>query len=340
MKVQYKDKTHHLSFVVVPKDVPALLGLATCERLNLVRRVLVVEETNNTEYDSILREYEDVFKGLGCLPGVHNIQVDETVPPVVHPCRKVPFALKHQLKEELDRMESLGVIRKIDEPTEWVSSLVIVDKKNGKLRICLDPRDLNRAIRREHFKLPTCEEIMAQFANAKYFSKLDPSSGFWQLKLDDVSSMLCTFNTPHGRYCFLRLPFGVASAPEVYHKTVHMIYEHMDGVDTSMDEIIVWGASKEEHDARLKKVLEATRSANLKLNREKCQFGVTELTFLGDIVSSEGVRPDPMKVSAIEHMPRPQCKKDVQRFMGMLNRLIEKKMIGSGVIVKNRHGKI
>ncbi len=319
VKVQYKEKTYHLSFVVVPKDVSALLGLAACEKLNLVRRVLVVEETSEFEYDSVLREFEDVFKGLGCLSGVHTIQVDKTVPPVVHPCRKVPFALKQQLKEELDRMESLGVIQKIDEPTEWVSSLVIVDKKNGKLRICLDPRDLNRAIKREHFKLPTREEIMAQFANAKYFSKLDASSGFWQLKLDDASSKLCSFNTPYGRYCFLRLPFGIASAPEVYHKTVHMIYEHLDGVDTSMDDIIVWGASKEEHDARLRRVLEATRSANLKLNGEKCQFGVTELTFLGDIVSSEGVRPDPMKVSAIEHMPKPQCKKDVQRFMGMLN---------------------
>ncbi len=164
---------------------------------------------------------------------------------------------------------------------------------------------------------------MAQFANAKYFSKLDASSGFWQLKLNDASSKLCSFNTPYGRYCFLRLPFGIASAPEVYHKTVYMIYEHMDGVDTSMDDIIVWGASKEEHDARLRRVLEATRSANLKLNGEKCQFGVTELTFLGDIVSSEGVRPDPMKVSAIEHMPKPQCKKDVQRFMGMLNYMSE-----------------
>ncbi len=102
--------------MVVPKDVSALLGLAACEKLNLVRRVLVVEETSEFEYDSVLREYEDVFKGLGCLSGVHTIQVDKTVPPVVHPCRKVPFALKQQLKEELDRMESLGVIQKIDEP--------------------------------------------------------------------------------------------------------------------------------------------------------------------------------------------------------------------------------
>lgn len=318
-RVTYKETVHILLFIVVPKEVQAILGLVACEKLNLVKRVLVIESGLENDYNSMMQEYRDLFKGLGCLPGEHTIRIDKTVPPVIHPCRKVPFALRHELKAELDRMEDLGVIQKIDEPTEWVSSLVIVDKKNGKLRICLDPRDLNKAIKREHFKLPTREEIMAQFANAKYFSKLDASSGFWQLKLDETSSKLCTFNTPFARYRFLRLPFGIASAPEVYHKTIHLVYEHIEGVDTSMDDIIIWGATKEEHDSRLRRVLEATRNANLKLNRDKCLLGVSELTFVGDIVSSKGIRPDPMKVSAIENMPRPQCKKDVQRFMGMIN---------------------
>lgn len=319
VKVTHKDKEHTLAFIVVPKNVQPILGLNACVRLNLVKRVLVVETDDDMDYDDLMKEYSDLFQGLGCLSGEHTIRVDKSVPPVIHPCRKVPFALQKPLKDELDRMENLEVIEKIDEPTEWVSSLVIVEKKNGKPRVCMDPRDLNRAIKREHFKLPTREEIMSQFANAKYFSKLDASSGFWQLKLDNASSKLCTFNSPFGRYRFRRLPFGIASAPEVYHKTIHMIYEHLDGVDTSMDDIIVWGTTKAEHDMRLRKVLEATRKANLKLNKEKCQLGVKELTFVGNILSSEGVRPDPRKVSAIENMPRPQCKKDVQRFNGMIN---------------------
>lgn len=97
-----------------------------------------------------------------------------------------------------------------------------------------------------------------------------------------------------------------------------MTYEHLDGVDTSMDDVIIWGSTETEHNERLKNVLEATRKANLKLNKEKCQLGVKELTFVGDILSSEGIRPDPRKVSAIENMLRPQCKKDVQRFNGMI----------------------
>ena len=243
------------------------------------------------------------------------------MPSVMHPCRKVPFKLRDKLKVELAHMEKMGVIKKIDGPTEWVSSLVIVQKMTGALRICLDPRDLNKAIKREHFKLPTREEIMAQFAGAKWFSKLDASSGFWQLKLEEDSSKLCTFNTPEGRYRFLRLPYGILSAPEVYHKTIHMILEHIPGVDTMMDDRIVWGSTREEHDTRLRQVLDKTREVNLRLNKDKCEFGVKTLTFVGDVVSVEGVRPDPRKTSAINNMQRPQNKDEVRRFLGIVTYL-------------------
>lgn len=170
VKVTHKDKVHTLTFIVVPKKVQPLLGLYACEKLNLVKRVLVVEADDYTNYEDLTKEYSDLFQGLGCLPGEHTIRLNNSVPPVIHPCCKVPCALRKRLKDELDRMEKLEVIEKIDEPTQWVSSLVIVEKRNRKPRVCMDPRDLNRAILREHFKLPTREEIMSQFANAKYFS--------------------------------------------------------------------------------------------------------------------------------------------------------------------------
>ena len=141
----------------------------------------------------------------------------------------------------------------MNEPTEWVNSVVIVKKSNGDLRICLDPRSLNQAIRRQHYKIPTREEVMAQFAEATIFTKLDASKGFWQVQLDEVSSYKCTFNTPFGRFRYLRLPFGISSAPEVYHKIGHEIFEGISGVDTSMDDIIVWGNTKKEHDCCLRK---------------------------------------------------------------------------------------
>ena len=118
---------------------------------------------------------------------------------------------------------------------------------------------------REHYKLPTREEVMSRFAGATVFSKLDASSGFWQLNLDNESSDLCTFNTQFGRYRYLRLPFGISSAPEIYHRTIHQMFEHVDGVDTSMDDIIIWGSNVEEHDQRLHQVLQVARQNNLKL---------------------------------------------------------------------------
>nr|XP_054606603.1 uncharacterized protein K02A2.6-like [Nothobranchius furzeri] len=319
---RYKKHQIRAQLLIVDKSVQPVLGLSACVKLNLVKRVYIVStpEAPNDQ-DSLMEEYKDCFEGLGCLPGQHKICVDKNVPPVVHPCRKIPFALREKLKDELARMEKLEVIKKIDEPTEWVSSLVVLQKKTGALRTCLDPRDLNKAIKREHFKLPTREEIMAQFAGAKWFSKLDASSGFWQLRLDEESSRLCTFNTPEGRYRFLRLPYGILSAPEVYHKTIHMIFEHIPGVETMMDDIIVWGTTREEHDQRLRQVLDKTREVNLKLNKDKCEFGVKKLTFVGDVVSENGVKPDPKKTSAICNMERPNNKDDVRRFLGMVTYL-------------------
>ena len=127
---------------------------------------------------SIFDEY-DVFGELGCLPGEYHINIDETVKPVVHPPRRVPFALCHKWKAELERLVSLNVIEKVDHPTDWVNSIVLVEKSDGSIHICLDPKDLNKAFKREFTQLPTPEEIMSMMAGAIRFSKIDASSGYW-----------------------------------------------------------------------------------------------------------------------------------------------------------------
>lgn len=148
--------------------------------------------------------------------------------------------------------------------------MVTVVKPN-KLRICIDPKDLNKAIKREHFPLKTVEEVVSEMPNAKVFSVLDANHGFWQIQLDEESSKLCTFNTPFGRYCFKRLPFGVSSAPEVFQKCTAQRLEDLDGVVNIMDDILVWGENVEQHDVRLRQLLERIRSNNLKLNSRKMQ---------------------------------------------------------------------
>lgn len=146
-------------------------------------------------------------------------------------------------------------------------------------------------------------------AGAKYFSKLDASHGFWQLKLDPESSRYTTFNTPFGRYCFLRLPFGIKSAPEIFHRAMESIIEGLEGTRVYIDDLVVWGNTKQQHDERLEKLLQRVKKYGLKLKREKCLVGVTEMTFLGDKLTANGVLPDKTKVQAILNMPAPTDKK-------------------------------
>ena len=152
-------------------------------------------------------------------------------------------------------MIRLDVIEPVTEPTDWVSQIVVARKPNGKLRMCLDQRDLNKAIKRHHFKLPTAEELFAEMKGAKYFTKLDASSGYWQIKVDEESSKLLTFATPFGRYKYKRLPFGIHSASEVFQQNVAEIIEECEGARNSQDDIIIWGSTKEELSDRTIKVL-------------------------------------------------------------------------------------
>ena len=292
-----------------------IIGLETCQRLNLIKRVEIL----NCD-DANFVPSQDVFGEIGCLYGEHHIQIEENATPVVHPPRRVPYALD-KLKTELYRKKQLDIIEEIDEPTEWVSSLVIIEKADGRLRVCLDPSDLNRVIKREYYPMPTAETVMSEMSEAKYFSKLDASNEYWQIKVDEESSKLLTFNTPFGCHRFKRLPFGILSASEVFQKKIAEIIRGLDGCTIVQDDILVWGCTKEQHDARLKAVMERIQQAGLKLNEKKCVLGSTEVVFLGHLFSHEGVKPDPTKTEAIRDMPTPKSKQDLQRLLGMITYL-------------------
>lgn len=324
LRVSVKNKTHHLLFVVVPDNLQSLLGDKACEELGLVKRVYCINShgvtaTQQESTNDIVRKFDDVFKGLGALPFIYKIQLKDNAHPVVHAPRRISAPLKEKLKQELDKMTALGVIKKVEEPTDWVNSMVCVKKKNGDLRVCMDPRDLNASIKREHYQIPKREEITSEMTGAQYFSKLDASQGFWQLKLHEDSTKYCTFNTPFGRYSFLRLPFGIISASEIFHRAMEHIIEGLEGVRAYVDDLVVWGSTLQEHNQRLFQLLQRVQKYGLKLNRAKCLFGVTEMTFLGDKLSGCGVEPDKSKIQAILDMPSPVDKKGVLRIMGMVN---------------------
>ena len=252
---------------------PPLLGLNTCHAMNLVKRIWIVDAVK----PNFIQEYSDIFGEHGCLKGEHHIEIDKSIPTVIHPPRKIPISMLHKLEAELDRMQKLDVLEKIEEPTDWVSSLVVVEKPNGQICVCLDPKDLNRAIKRQHHPMPTKDEILSKLSGAAVFSKLDASSGYWQIKVDEPSSKLLTFNTPFGRYHFKRLPFGIHSAAEVFQKKVTEIISGLDGVANDKDDIIIFGKSRTEHDQILRKVLDRIRTSGLKFNKNnQCSFGVSK----------------------------------------------------------------
>ena len=319
----YQEKYWPIEFQVVNRNVPNILGLTTCLELNLVKRVLTIDENECTQStvlpeSDIFEQYSDVFTGLGCVKGVvHHIETDPAVKPVVHPPRRVSAPLRQKVKDELDHMESLGVVERVQEPTEWVNSLVAVLKPNGKIWLCIDPKDLNRAIKREQYPMKTIDEVITRMPNAKFFSKLDATQGYWQVELDDESAKKCTFNTPFGRYRFNRLPFGISSAPEVFQNIMSQIFDGHDGIEVIVDDLLVWGETKEQHDERLKRALEIARSSGIKLNKDKCEIGLQEVTYIGHTLSSNGLKPDVNKVEAIRRIDTPNDKAAVQRFLGM-----------------------
>ena len=187
-------------YVLGQPATQAILGLKSCEQLNLIYRVEEMCKSPSTE-EGIFDKYEDLFStaSIGCLPITHHIEIDEKVKPVVHAPRHVPAALRPKIKNELDRMEQTEVISPVTNPTDWVTSLVTIVKPD-KIRLCIDPKNLNEVVKREHYPMQTIESVLTRLAEARIFSTLDAVSGFWQIPLDQESSLLTCFNTPFGRY--------------------------------------------------------------------------------------------------------------------------------------------
>ena len=199
--------------------------------------------------------------------------------------------------------------------------MVPLQKSNGKLRICVDLRNLNSAEQRARFVLPTLEDIAPKLAGAQYFSKLDASSGFWQVPLHSDSAKLTTFITPFRRFCFKRLPFGITCAPEIFQFLMTDLLKNEEGCEAIMDDIIVFGKSVEEHDENLQKTFQAIKESGLKLNKEKCEIKKDKLTYFGHVLSAEGLSPDPEKVKAITELQAPTNVPELRRVIGMINYL-------------------
>ncbi len=299
-------------------------GAAEAEQRCPVVRAATAE---TKEQDDWLRHIASNFPTLmadkiGKIPGIsHKITLAADARPVVKKLRPVAIAYRDAVDKEIQEMEEQGIWRRADGPCDWVHPFVAVKKPGGGVRITTDLTALNACVEPVRHPLPKIQDLFLELRGAKHFTKLDLKKGYFHLELDEQSSPLTTTATQRGLYQYLRLPMGLTDSAAVFQKAVSQALSGCQGAINYIDDILVYGRTKQEHDANLLEVLRRLTTSDFRLNLRKCQFEVPKVKFLGHIVTKDGISPDPENVRAIRDIPPPTTLKQVRSFLGMTNYL-------------------
>ena len=318
--VVHNERVLSLPLVVTQGKGPTLLGRNWLEALRLDWRTIFTVGSSRT-LKSVLEQHRDVFKDeLGTLQGVEaKIYVEEGARPRFEKARPVPFAIREKVEKELDRLLALGVIKPV-KFSDWAAPIVPVLKNDGRVRICGDYKvTINRAAKLEKYPIPRIEELFSSLAGGKAFSKLDLSHAYLQVPLDEASRRLVTISTHKGLFEYQRLPFGIASAPSIFQRVMENLLQGIPRVCVYIDDILVTGSTEEEHLANLAQVLTRLGTAGMRLKREKCAFMLGSVSYLGHVISSEGLSTGNLKVKAIVDAPDPKDLSELRSFLGMVN---------------------
>ena len=351
------DHTHNVKVMVTELGNELILGLDFCKKFNLVsisdaciqrtialrQKIEAVHITDESEvnYQPLQKKWKhhlplgkktgdaledlklifpDMFDGtVGLFKGEVNLKLAPDAQPVQLPPRSIALSVLPKLKQELDKMENQGIIRPCPEATDWVHNLVVVSKKNGDIRICLDPRNLNKHLVRNVHYTASFEDALHSLKNGKYFSTLDAKSGYWTKMLGESSQLLTAFNTPFKKYCFVRLPFGLSVSSEIFCAEMDQSLAGIPGTFPCADDVKVQGSTESHHDINLLETVEKAKKASIKFNPEKCQIKQAKVSYFGRIISQDGVEPCPKKVKAMQDMVAPKNKQELQSFFGTVN---------------------
>lgn len=295
------------TFYVVKKGEVSLLGKTTAIALNVLKLGVPVNAVNIEK------------RAFPKIPNLKvRLSIDGNVKPVQQPVRRIPVAYEQKVEQKLQQALDDDIIEKVEGPSPWISPIVTIFKANGDMRICVDMRRANMAIRRENYPLPTFDSFLTRFKTAKYFSRLDLKNAYHQLELDDESREITTFISHKGLFRYKRLLFGVNSAPEIFQRVFESLLAPCRNCLNYMDDIVVYGSSELEHDGCLKAVQEILKKNNVLLNDEKCVIKATELSFLGHRLSGKGIDPDPEKVKTILQFRIPETKEETRSFLGLV----------------------
>eukprot|EP00794_Sanderia_malayensis_P013264 gene13264-14631_t len=260
---------------------------------------------------------------IGCFPGpTYHIELEPDITPVQHPPEQVPVHLQCAYHAELACLADLGILKEVkNEYTPWVSSTVVTRNPNGSICVCLDPCDLNQAVKCNRHYVRSFDDVIPKVAGSTHFSIVDARSGYWQVKLDQPSSKLCTFNTPWGKYRWTRLPFGLTCSGDVFQEKMDSVFGNLNGVSGIAEDTFVFGKGESSHEDHIINVLDKARESNVKFNPEMFQFKVDEASFFGLKWMPGGLKADEKKIQAIVEMQAPEDLKELQSFMGMMNYL-------------------
>ena len=232
---------------------------------------------------------------------------------------RCPFALRERVSKKLDELEGLDIIEKVGGPSTWVSPIIVVPKRDKDIRLVIDMRQANQAIKRERQPIPTVEEAFYQMNEGAVFSKLDLNMAFHQIELDEASREITTFVTHKGLYRYKRLIFGVNAAPEKYQHILSQCLEGIEGVLNLHDDLCIFGKNEAEHDKALHAVMQRLLDKNLTLNKSKCIYRMDKITFMGHVFSKHGIGPTKERIKALEEAKRPTNSSEVKSFLGMVN---------------------
>lgn len=271
----------------------------------------------------LISSFQDIFSSddydIGHTNMVqHRIELEDEYP-FKQRYRHIPPAMYEDVKSHLHQMLRTGIIRKSHSP--YASNVVLVKKKNGSLRICVDYRQLNMKTKKDAYALPRVEDMLDCMAGNKYFSTIDMKSGYHQVEILEEHKERTAFTVgPLGLFEYNRMPFGLACAPATYQRLMQDCLGdlHMRICCCFIDDVIIFARTYEEHLERLQLVFDKIREANLKLSPTKCSFFKPKVKYVGHVVSEKGVETDPEKVEKVLTWPTPQSPEEVRRFIGFV----------------------
>lgn len=276
-------------------------------------------DSEKQRLDELLQKYKVCFS-----TGMHDlgftteaelvIQLKDSEPVVYRPYRMAHSERQH-VQNMIGELIKGGIVRESQSP--YASPIVLVHKKSGEKRLCVDYRALNNKTKRDHYPLPRIEDLLDQLSGQTVFTTLDLASGYHQIPIAEESIEKTAFVTPDGQYEYTRMPFGLANAPAVFQRVMHKVLARVKYVIIYMDDILIPAASFEEGLSRLEEVLTILQQSGLTLKKQKCNFFQESIEFLGFEISEEGIKPGLLKVQAVSKFPSPTNQHDVRRFLGL-----------------------